>query len=97
MATSDTILSKTRLNGGPLMITGVTTVENGDTTASIDLSSYLEPLQGIESIIGIKGYTAAGARHAVTSLDYTTDPQKLAITFADPTGDASFHWTIVGR
>lgn len=88
-----TISKISRAVGGPMMITGNETAVNLDTSNNIDLTSYL---QNIEGVIHVSAWKAASA-HALATIDYTTTAGVLATTFADPTENITIYFSIMGR
>ena len=88
-----TISKVSRAVGGPKMITGNETGVNTDTSNNIDLTSYL---QDIEGVVHISAWKAASA-HTIATIDYTTTAGVLATTFADPTENITIYFTIMGR
>ena len=83
-----------QLVGGPKLICGTVTAGNGDTTASIDLSSKLA--KEIKGVINVMIFKAAAA-HAVATIDYTTTATTLTVTFADPTADITIYFSVLGQ
>jgi len=91
--TPDILISE-QLTGGPKLIHGTITAGNGDTTGDIDLSAYLgDKIYGVISVMCFK----AAAAHDVDVIDYTTVATTLTLTFADPTADVTFHFTVLGH
>lgn len=73
---STVITVKTRLDGGPDIICGTVTGVIGDTSLSIDLSSYLNAIQSTKVFVN-------GVGPDVTAIDITTTPTTLAVTIPD--------------
>lgn len=86
------ILVKEQLVGGPKMVVGTVTAGNGDTSAGIDLSSYLSDIKAVVNVMIFK----AAADHAVATIDYTTTSSTLTVTFADPTADITIYFAVLG-
>ncbi len=85
--------ANSQLVGGPKLFSFTVTIESGDTSASLDLSSYFAT--EISAISGIEIFTAAAAV-AMATIDYTTTAKTLALTFADPSANATIYATVLG-
>ena len=87
------ITSNSQLVGGPKLISGTVSIVSGDTSGTIDLEAYFS--KEIKAVIDVSIFTAS-ASVAVSTIDYTTTARKLALTFADPTADATVYFSVLG-
>lgn len=88
-----TIQSSSQLVGGPKFVSGEVSIISGDTSGTIDLEAYFAKV--IKACINVMIFTTS-AVVAVATIDYTTTARKLALTFADPGGNATVYFSVVG-
>jgi hypothetical protein len=88
-----TIISEAEIVGGPKIILASQTAGTGVTTAEFNLSGKGTKIYGV---LAVQAYKATDA-HAIATIDYTTTPTKLTVTFANPLEDITIYATVLIR
>jgi hypothetical protein len=94
MTFSSTFVREIRNIDGYCTYLATATAISGDTTGTIDLSSYVQSNLDFALVQGLK---ADGSAVAITAVDISSSVKQIAITFTNPAANASFKVIAFGR